>query len=253
MKIEKFKKDKGNTYKVYFDDDTIIDLYDDVIVKYNLLSNKEMDLDLFNEITDYNTFLNGYYKSIKYINKKLRSELEIDKYLTKLEIPEKDRKSIIKLLYKDGYLNKDNYVKAYINDKYNLGNDGPVKIEKDLIKLGYKFEDFNNYLYSLDWINKIEKSIDKRIKNNHNNSINFLKMKIVSDLIRLGYEKSDIIGVLEQKDFSSDMDILKKEYNKAYIKYSKKYKDKELDMKIYTYLYGKGFNIEDIKMVIYEN
>ena len=66
MKIEKFKKDKGNTYKVYFDDDTIIDLYDDVIVKYNLLSNKEMDLDLFNEITDYNTFLNGGFSALSY-------------------------------------------------------------------------------------------------------------------------------------------------------------------------------------------
>ncbi len=107
MEIIKFKKDKGNTYKIYFNDGNIISLYDDVIVKYNLLVNKSMDNRLFNEITKYNDFLNGYYKSIKYINKKMRSELEIEKYLIKLDIKKKEIDEIIKLLYKDGYLNRD--------------------------------------------------------------------------------------------------------------------------------------------------
>ena len=51
MKIIKFKKDKNNIYKIYFDDDVVISLYDDVIVKYNLLVNKEMDINKFNDIT----------------------------------------------------------------------------------------------------------------------------------------------------------------------------------------------------------
>ena len=59
MEIIKFKKDKGNTYKIYFDDGNIISLYDDVIVKYNLLINKLMDNNKFNEITQYNDFLDG--------------------------------------------------------------------------------------------------------------------------------------------------------------------------------------------------
>ena len=79
MEIKKYKKDKNNTYKVYIDDE-VVALYDDVIIKYNLLLKKEIDKDKFIEITEYNDFLNGYYKSIKYINKKLRTELEIRKY-----------------------------------------------------------------------------------------------------------------------------------------------------------------------------
>ena len=57
-------KDKNNTYKVYIDDE-VITLYDDVIIKYNLLINKVLDKNKFNEITEYNDFLDGYYKSIK--------------------------------------------------------------------------------------------------------------------------------------------------------------------------------------------
>ena len=252
MKIDRFKKDRGNTYKVYFEDSTVITLYDDVIVKYNLLSNKNMDNNLFNEITTYNDFLNGYYKSIKYINKRLRSELEIDKYLKKLEVNSKDIKKIINLLYKDGYLNKEVYIKAYINDKYNLSNDGLIKIEKDLVKLGYKREDFIKDLNNLDWIIKIEKLVDKKIRVNHNLSNNMLKNKIINDLINLGYEKSDIISVLENKIFKNDKELLIKEYNKIKKKYQNKYDKRELEYKINNYLFKKGFNIEDIRGIDYE-
>ena len=79
MEIIKYKKDKDNTYKVYIDDEIVI-LYDDVIVKYNLLVNKDLTDELYEEIMQYNNFLDGYYKAIKYINTKLRTELEIRKY-----------------------------------------------------------------------------------------------------------------------------------------------------------------------------
>ena len=252
MVIEKFKKDKGNTYKIYFDDGIIISLYDDVIVKYNLLSNKRLDNKLFNEITSYNDFLNGYYKSIKYINKKLRSKLEIEKYLAKLNIKTSDINKIIKLLYKDGYLNDYNYIKAYINDKYNLSNDGPEKIKKDLITLGFNINEFIDYLNNMDWYKKLEIIIDKKIKINHNLSNSGLKTKLLYDLTRIGYSKEEILEILESKNFN-DEDILKKEYNKIYNKYSKKYKEKELEYKIIKYLCSKGFNIDDIKKVKYED
>lgn len=253
MKITKFKKDKGNTYKVYFDNGNIISLYDDVIVKYNLLCDKIMVDSRFNEITNYNDFLDGYYKSIKYINKKLRTELEIEKYLTKLEIKKSDINKIIKLLYKDGYLNREIYYKAYINDKYNLSNDGPYKIKKDLEKLGYNDEEFVNYLFSLDWKIKLNGIINKKIKINHKFSNNMLKTKLVSDFVKLGYDKNSILELLDKSISESDIDILKKELNKIKNKYNNKYSGNELEFKIINYLYKKGFQIEDIKRCLDEN
>ena len=155
MKIDKFKKDKSNLYKVIFEDGVEVSLYDDVIIKYNLLVNKEMDKKLFDEIIKYNDFLEGYYKSIKYINKKLRTELEIEKYLKKLEISYDNINDIIDLLYKDGYLNKEMYIKAYINDQYNLTNNGPLKVKKDLIGLGYEENVIINSLQNYEWYNRV--------------------------------------------------------------------------------------------------
>jgi len=252
MEIKKYKKDKNNTYKVYIDDE-VITLYDDVIIKYNLLIKKDIDINKFNEITEYNDFLEGYYKSIKYINKKLRTELEIRKYLSKLEIKTKEINEIIKLLYKDGYLNKEIYLKAYINDQYNLTNNGPEKIKKDLINLGYSNEEIVDYLYKLDWDIRIETILNKKIKQNHRLSNNGLKTKLINDIIKLGYEKESILYYLERQDFDSDENILLHEYNKIKNKYIKKYSGNELEYKIINYLYKKGFNIEDIKRCINEN
>lgn len=252
MEIIKYKKDKGNTYKVYIDDE-IVTLYDDVIVKYNLLCNKNIDIKLFNEIIDYNLFLDGYYKAIKYINKKMRTELEINKYLKKLSIKYTDIENIIMLLYKDGYLNKEVYMKAYINDQFNLTSSGPLKVKKELIGLGYTETEIISYISELNWNSKIEKIVNKKIKLNNKLSNNALKTKVLNDIIKLGYEKESILYYLDKVELNSDGDNLLREYNKIFNKYSKKYSGNELEYKIINYLFKKGFNIEDIKRCIDEN
>ena len=85
MEIKKFKKLKNNIYELELDNGSLVKLYDDVIVKYSLLINKKIDNKLLDEITKYNTSLDAYYLSLKYISKKLRCEKEIEKYLTKLD------------------------------------------------------------------------------------------------------------------------------------------------------------------------
>jgi len=253
MKIERFKKDKNNLYKVYFEDDLEVSLYDDVIVKYNLLVNKEMDKKKFDEIIKYNDLLNGYYKSIKYINKKLRTELEIEKYLKKLDIKQSNINKIIELLKKDGYLNNEIYIKAYISDQYNLTNNGLLKIKKDLINLGFEEKDFNEVLNNFNWNYKIDKIIDKKLKINNKLSTNALKSKILNDIIKLGYQKEDVVDKLENINFNDDTANLKRELLKIKNKYSKKLNGYELEYKIINYLFKKGYNIEDIKRCLNED
>ena len=65
MKIEKYTKLKDNRYIVKIDD-LDIKLYDDVIVKYELLRLKKIDDKLFKEIVSYNNKLEAYYKKVTY-------------------------------------------------------------------------------------------------------------------------------------------------------------------------------------------
>ena len=148
MKIGKYTKLKSNKYSVEIDD-MKVKLYDDVIVKYELLRVKEIDDKIFKEITEYNDKLEAYYKSLKYITKKLRTEKEIYKYLDK----DYDKKTILETIEKlknIGYLNKEVYLKCYISDQLNMSLVGPNKIKKDLISLGYSEEEIVSMIDDID-------------------------------------------------------------------------------------------------------
>ena len=66
MKIIKYKKLKDNRYSISFDDGSIIKIYDDLIVKYNLLCKKNVSLEEVEELVNENDKLDSYYKAIKY-------------------------------------------------------------------------------------------------------------------------------------------------------------------------------------------
>ena len=75
MNINKFKKLKSNTYKLTLDNKEELTLYDDTIIKYNLLVNKEIkDLE---EIVKYNKSIEAYYVALKYITRKIRICIDI--------------------------------------------------------------------------------------------------------------------------------------------------------------------------------
>ncbi len=247
MKIGKYTKLKDNRYSIKIDDLTI-KLYDDVIVKFELLRLKEIDESLFKEITEYNDKLEAYYKSLKYITRKLRTEKEIYKYLEK----DYDKEVILETidrLKKMGYLNKEAYLKSYITDQLNMYLVGPNRIRKDLVSLGYKEEEFNQMIDDIDdevWFQKIEKLVKKKIASNRNLGNSKLKEKISFDLSNLGFYKWMIEEVIHNSEFKDNSSILEKEYNKFYNKLSKKFDGSTLDYQVRIKLIQKGFSSSEI-------
>lgn len=242
MKIETFKKKRNNIYEITLSNKEKINLYDDIILKYELLIKKEIDNKLLEKIINNNKYLESYYIALKYISSKLRTEKEIRKKL-------KDYNNDIILytinrLKKENYLNDNLYIKSYINDEINLKLTGQNKILYDLKKLGFNELDILNYLNTIDnniFIDKINKYINKRINNNHNLSGLFLKNKIIQELINKGFYKEDIINILNNYEFIDNKDIYEKEYNKIKNKLSKKYSKEELEYQIKNNLYKKGY------------
>ena len=254
MKILKYTKLKSNQYKLLLDNDLEIKLYDDVIVKYDLIRNKELDDKKLEEITNYNNELEAYYKAIKFITTRLRTEKEIYKKLSN-DYDNKIINKTIKKLKEEKYLNNDIYLKCYVDDQVLLNNIGPNKIKDNLLKLGLYEEDINNYLEGISrevWIEKLEKIINKKIKSNHSYSINKLKEKLLYDLSREGFYKNMIEEVIDKSTFNNDNNLLEKEYDKLYNKLSKKYESKELEYQIKNKLLQKGFYYDDISNLIQE-
>lgn len=241
MKIIKYQYLKGSKYKITLDNEEIL-LYEDIIIKYDILLKKDVTNFEKEKYLKENIYYDNYYKAIKYINIRLRSEKEINEYLLKNNNNKDDINNIILTLKNQGYINDSLFAKSYINDSINMKLNGPLKIENELRKLGIDDYIINNELQTFTkeiQEEKINKYINKQVKSNHNKSLYILKQKILNNLISLGYNREDIINKLDSISIDEKL-IYEKEYNKIYNSLSKKYSGYELEQKIRQKLYQKG-------------
>lgn len=246
MKIKKYKYLSNGRYKVYFDDKDYI-IYEDVILKYNILSKENISENELNIYLENNNYYDCYYNAIKYIKTKLRCEKELRMQMKKSLYSKDIIDKVIKKLRDEGYLNDEIYVKCYINDQINLKTTGPLKIKKDLLSLGIDENIINENItiFTNDLeTEKITKIINKEINLNKNKSNYFLKQKIYNNLIQKGYHSSIIKDCLDNISID-DEKIYQSEYKKLYDKYKNKYDENRLDFVIKSKLYQKGFKIKD--------
>jgi len=251
MKIEKIQKLKSGKYKIELDNNEKIITYDDVILSNNLLFNNELNSEVLNKLNIDTAYYDIYNKTIKYIITKLRSTFEIQNYLNKLNVDETDSKKIIDKLKEIGLINDFVFCKAYISDKINLSNIGPIQIKKDLINHEIDEGNINEILNSYDeeiYINKINKIISKKIKNSRYSN-NILKQKLVSELMNLGYDYDMIKNCISNFSLEDSLS-LKREFDKQYKLLSKKFKNEELLKQIKNKLYQKGYSISEINEAI---
>ncbi len=240
MKINKFKKVGKSKYKIIFDN-TDITLYEDVILKYDLLIKSEVDIDLIDKIIKENEHYDAFYSALNYIEIKMRNKKEIISYLKKKEFNDEIINETINKLEKLNLLNSKSYIQAFVNDKINLSSDGPYKIKKSLLEFDFNEEDIDNYLNTIDeniWLEKLKKIANKKKSIMKSKSYYMFVSKMKNDLYNLGYDKYMIENVLSNIEYDSN--ALSKDLEKA----SKKFKGDKT--KIINSLLRKGYSYEEI-------
>ena len=246
MKIIKYRKMSGGKYKVTTDTFDLV-LYEEVILKYNLLITKEIDTLDVEKISNDNMYYEVYYYALNSIKSRFRSVYDMRVLLTKKEYPTDMIDSVIDKLLEQGYLNDLSFTKAFINNQMITTNKGPNKIKQELLE--HKVDcDIDKELEVFDidsQLEKIEKLANRFYKSNRNRGGNVLRQKITNDLYNYGYNGSLIDKVLSNFDFSNDKDLAKKEYDKLYRKLSRKYSGSELERKIKEKMYMKGLKYEE--------
>lgn len=248
MKILKYKKTTKDRYRIELDSGRELLLYEDVILKFELLLKKEVleseiiNIELFNQECDV------YHVALENINHRFKSIYDTKEFLRKKDYPIYLIDKAINKLINQGYLNDRLFVKSYINNQIMTTNKGPYKIKRELEGHMVDCNVVDEELAVFDeerQIEKINKVAVRLYKSNRNKGGSVLKRKIVNDLVNLGYDSSVILKVISDFDFSNNMEIVKKEYDKLYKKLSRKYSGKELEYKIKEKLYQKGLSYEE--------
>lgn len=250
MEIIGYKKLKTNLYEITIKDGLNkekIELYDDIILKYDLLIDKTLTKTKLNTIIKENEITKSYFEALKYISRKMRTEKEIKEFLKKKEYSEYSIQKSIDRLKREGYLNQEIYISSYINDALQLSNDGPIKIKNSLMKLGIKESLIDESLGKIKrdiFINRMIKIIEKKKKLNKDSKIIF-KTKLKSQLFLLGYSEEMINSLIDEMevDESANFD---REANKCWEALARKYKDRELSLKFKNKMYTKGFQLDMI-------
>ena len=248
MKIIKYKKNSNNKYTIILDDQRKYIFYEDVILKFNLLLKKEISNSDLEKMSEANLEYDVYYVALNSLRSKFRSTYELETLLKKKEYPSDLIDIAIDKLTKHGYLNDRSFTKGFINNKIITTTYGPFRIIRELEKrrIDSNIIEDEMILFSEDLqIEKIKKIIDSKIKSNRNKGGLILKQKIVADLKMNGYEYDIISSVISNYDFGNNKEIAKKEYDKLYKKYSKKYSGYELEKVIKEKLFLKGLYYEE--------
>ncbi len=240
MKITKFKKTGKNKYKVFFNN-TDLTLYEDIILKYDLLIKSDVSEELIDKVIEDNRNYEVYDVALSYIEVKMRNRKELYKYLINKGYEDRIVNETIKKIESLGLLDKKAYITAFINDKTNLSSDGPYKIKNALLDLDFDENDIDDYLYKIDrevWSNKLDKLINKKKNLMKSKSYYMFINKMKNDLYNLGYDKDMIDEKLSKIEYESN--AIDKDFEKTYRKYDG---DKK---KVTSSLLRKGYSYEEI-------
>jgi len=248
MKILKFKKKTNGKYSIFLDDGREFVYYEEIILKYNLLLKKEILEDELLPIHNANLEYDVYYVALNSIKSRYKSVYELKEWLLKKEYPEEMIDKAIDKLIKQKYLDDRSFAKSYIYTQMMTSSHGPLRIKKELLdkRVPEVFIDEEMEIYDRDLqIEKINKQIDKGIKSNHTRGGIVLKQKIINSLKTQGFEYDLISKVISNYSFTSDKNLAKKEYDKLFRKYSRKYEGYELKNIIREKMFQKGLVYEE--------
>ena len=238
MKITSIKYITGSKYELLIDKKKHI-IYDDVLLEFNLYKPCEISQDTYEQIMKENSFYEGYYKAIRFINFKMRSQKEVYQKLVSLDIDKAEINKIIAKLISKGYIDNKKYAKAFILDEVNLTLNGPKKIVMMLKKKGISDSIIAKELESInadEFIANAKKYIDKKLKTYKSGSLERLKLKLKNDLYNLGYPEDYLsaITINEEANYLKDKEKIVK-------RLAHKYEGELLEAKVEQKLYALGY------------
>ncbi len=254
-------KTKRNRYRLLISKNDIEEKHivsENLIIKYNLLTPRELSNYEYKTISRIKIEDLLYEKALVFIDFKMRTISEVKKRLRK-EVEDEDLiNKLIKRLKDDKYLNDNFYVESYINEKMNYALVGPRNIKDKLILKGIHFDLIDQHLikytekYQYDKINQlINNEIKYKINKPYKKAYLSLKRKLVTKGFSLNIIESALISKADDiKEMINEAPLLKRDLDVLLKKYDiSNYDEKS---KVIKALLSKGYDYELIKKSVKE-
>ncbi|MDG5473332.1 recombination regulator RecX [Jeotgalibacillus sp. ET6] len=255
-KITQQKKNKER-YNIFLDGKYAFSVDEEVLARYQLGKNKEInDLDI-GEIEYEDEIRKGFNKALIYLSYRMRSEHEIILHLREHEMGEASIEETMHKLRKYGYVNDSEFAKAFLNTQLRTSDKGPRHIGQALKDKGIEAGIIEETLAAIsqeEWLERAEQVIEKVIKKNPKQSKLQIKKKGQDTLSRKGYEGTVTGRVLSEISIERNEEekwaAVYSQAKKAHTKYIRKYEGYEYEQRMKQALFRKGFSGEEIEKAI---
>lgn len=190
----------------------------------------------------------SYLLAINYLSYRMRSIKEVNDYLLKKEVSPDHAEQVIVRLLNEKLLDDNEFARAFVTDQINQTSKGPTLVKRDLLGKGVKEQIANKQLAMFTFEVEFDKALNwaqKRVKRTSKDSYRKRIEKLRLALMRRGFTNQviqEVIQIVEDdvKD-GTEWQVLIHQADKLYRRLSRRYSDRELDMRLKTGLYSRGF------------
>ncbi len=136
MNITRIVKKGKNDVAIYFDNDSMLFLAVEVFLKSGLKKGDEIPEDRFSFLIEQNKFFHIKQRAFRLLGSRLHASIELRRKLWNKDYEQKLIDEVIEDLQKKGYLDDQEFIRAFVAEKSNAKNWSNKKIKAELFKKG---------------------------------------------------------------------------------------------------------------------
>lgn len=256
MKITKIEK-KKRLYLLELDDSEKLYITEDTIVRFMLSKGMEITEQELSEIQHYAQFSYGKNLALYHLSFKQRTAKEVKDYLTQHDIQPEIISQVLDNLKKDNWINDRKYANSFIQSNLLTGDKGAFVLKQKLSQKGISSTIIEEELGRFDFTELTDKVAQKLLRKYQGKlPSKALQDKILQSLINKGFSYSQAKTAYQhleiEEDQENQQELLYKELDKQYRKYSKKYDGYDLKQRLTQTLARKGYDFSDIASALRE-
>lgn len=208
-KIE-YQKNNKNRVNIYIDDNFAFGLDLNIMIKYSLAKNMEIEEEFINDILKAEEEINVYNYAVSILSRSAKSEKELRMKLQDKGYENQFIDNAIIKLKQQRYLDDERYSEMFINDKINFSKYGKRRIQEGLYIKGVDKEIISEKISQLSEEDEFERAMllgAKKIKSIKDEDTHKKGVKLSNFLIGKGFEYSVVRKVVSRL-IKGDMDEL---------------------------------------------
>lgn len=250
MKITTIEK-KKRLYLLELDGSERLYVTEDTIVRFMLSKDKVITPKELAEIKTFAQFSHGKNLALYQLSFKQRTAREVQDYLVKHDIDAAIIKKVIANLKADGWLDDAKFATSLIEQNLLSGDKGGFVLKQKLLQKGIALSVINQALAEADF-SEVCQRVAEKLARKYEGKLpsNGLKDKLIQNLTSKGFSYGEanqaVQGLELEKDEESEEELIYRELDKQYPKYSRKYEGYELKQRLTQALARKGFDFSDI-------